>query len=63
MPNVTLRCYSDSDLRWLEEQAQRETVQYEVRGTCITLWNPPPYMVQDAKSKGITEDTNVRAKG
>lgn len=60
MRKITLRCYSDQDLRWLEGVAQDQNVQYIVLGTCITLWNPPPYLVDDAKAKGITEDTDAR---
>jgi len=60
MREVTLRCYNDSDLRWLEETAQTNGIQYRVHGTCITFWNPPPYIVDEAKAKGITEDTHAR---
>jgi len=62
MLEVTLRCYRDSDLNWLEDQARTQMVEYRVHGTCITLWNPPPYLVLDAKARGITEDFNANAK-
>lgn len=62
MHDVVLRCYRDSDLRWLEEQAQSMGIEYRVLGTCITLRDPPPYVVDEAKARGVMEDTNGRSK-